>query len=47
MSKLLKAFNINPTANTARALLKHLNKHPMAACYIPTATIELAKQLGV
>lgn len=35
MSKLVSAFEKNPSEKTARAILVYLDKHPMAACMWP------------
>lgn len=47
MNKLLKAFEVNPTIKTATAINKHINKHPMSACFIKAATANKIKELLV
>ena len=44
MIKLLEAFNANPNAATAARIIKHISKHPMAACAIPPATMALIEE---
>ena len=47
MNKLLKAFESNPTIKTAMVINKHMNKHPMSACFIDTITANKIKELLV
>jgi len=46
MNKLLEAFNKAPTQKNAARLLKHLNKHPMSACFVDQSTIDKAKEVA-
>ena len=45
MNKLIEAFTANPSAKTAARLLKHLDKHPMTACFLCPVIREAAKEL--
>ena len=47
MNKLLKTFESNPTIKTAKAINKHINKHPMSACFINSLTATKIKELLV